>query len=115
MILADGPRSGWRPGAKVEACRELSRSAGLGANASRSCTVGPAGDAPGGSFSNGGAAGKGNWPITKAEHVLDGFCRPLRGAAVAVGVAGLGHRLIGPRAGEQLVDLGVHAVGICAD
>jgi hypothetical protein len=72
---------------------------GLGANGSRSCTVGPTGDAPGGSFSGGGAAAKGNWPITKAEHVFDGFCRPLRGA-VAVGVDGIGHRLIGPRASE---------------
>ena len=95
MILADGPRSSWRPGGQVEACRELSRSAGfrLGANGSRSCTVSPAGDALSGSFSGGGAAAKGNWPITKAEHVLDGFCRPLRGAAVAVGVDGIGRRL----------------------
>ena len=29
MILADGPRSSWRPGGQVEACRELSRSAGF--------------------------------------------------------------------------------------
>jgi hypothetical protein len=88
---------------------------GLGANGSRSCTVSPAGDALSGSFSGGGAAAKGNWPITKAEHVLDGFCRPLRGAAVAVGVDGIGHRLIGPRASEQLVDLGVHAASTSYD
>jgi hypothetical protein len=29
MILADGPRSSWRPGGQVEACRELPRSAGF--------------------------------------------------------------------------------------
>jgi hypothetical protein len=58
------------------------------------------------SSTGGGAVAEGDRPTTKAEHVFDCFCSPLRAVAVAVGVDGVGHRPMGVRTGEQLIDFG---------